>query len=221
VARVERGGPADDALRPPALVRVGEAAWLLDLGAGERVLAAYEALVRAGEPALRDVVPGAKTLLFVLDEGASGPDAARRIGDLAAAAAERGARLAPGREHEIAVRDHGEDLAHVAAHAGLPPGDVVERHARALYRVAFVGFQPGFAYLAGLPAELRVARRATPRPRVPPGSVAIGGEWTGVYPLATPGGWNLIGRTDVGLFSAEAPEPALLQPGDAVRFVAR
>ena len=120
--------------------------------------------------------------------------------------------------HEIVVRYDGADLAEIAAHAGLSPAEVVERHAAATYRVAFVGFQPGFAYLDGLPAELHTPRRATPRPRVPAGTLAIGGEWTGVYPLATPGGWNLLGTTDALLFDPRRDPLALLQPGDTVRF---
>ncbi len=123
--------------------------------------------------------------------------------------------------HEVPVRYEGEDLADVARHTGLTPAEVVERHAAASYRVAFVGFQPGFAYLAGLPPELHVPRRASPRVRIPRGSVAIGGEWTGIYPLATPGGWNLIGSTDLELLAPDREEPALLQPGDEVRFVPR
>ncbi len=112
------------------------------------------------------------------------------------------------------------DLPAVAAHTGLAPGEVVRRHSEPDYRVQCVGFTPGFPYLAGLPAELSMPRRATPRKQVPAGSVAIGGSQTGIYPFASPGGWNIIGRTPLQLFSAERPQPALLRAGDRVRFIA-
>jgi inhibitor of KinA len=113
----------------------------------------------------------------------------------------------------------GPDLAAVAETRGLSPADVIELHASATYRVLFLGFAPGFAYLGGLPAALSTARRASPRERVPAGSVGITGEQTAVYPLAMPGGWQLIGRTDARLFDPARAEPALLRPGAAVRFV--
>ena len=123
----------------------------------------------------------------------------------------------------IAVRyggADGPDLDEVAALHGLRPSDVVDLHAGATYRVFFLGFAPGFAYLGPLPAELVTPRRATPRERVPAGSVAIAGEQTGVYPFETPGGWQLIGRTEERLWDLDPDRrsPALLQPGDSVRF---
>jgi inhibitor of KinA len=115
--------------------------------------------------------------------------------------------------------DFGPDLAEVAAQAGLDEDAAIALHSGARYRVHAVGFAPGFPYLAGLPEKLHIPRRATPRTRVPVGSVGIGGAQTGVYPLATPGGWQLIGRTPLRLFRPEnETEPALLQPGDRVRF---
>ncbi|MBA3416957.1 MAG: biotin carboxyl carrier domain-containing protein, partial [Chloroflexia bacterium] len=110
-------------------------------------------------------------------------------------------------------------LADVASHAGLSVDEVVARHAAARYRVACVGFCPGFAFLLGLPPELETPRHRTPRTRVPVGSVAIGGAQTGVYPLETPGGWNLIGRTNVALFDPSRSDPFYLRPSDEVRFV--
>jgi len=123
---------------------------------------------------------------------------------------------------EIPVRyggDDGPDLDAVAGHCGLRPEDVIELHAGARYEVLFLGFAPGFAYLGGLPVALSTPRRASPRERVPAGSVAIAGEQSAVYPQAMPGGWNLIGRTDTVLFDPARTEPALLSPGAAVRFV--
>jgi KipI family sensor histidine kinase inhibitor len=101
----------------------------------------------------------------------------------------------------------------------VPVGEVIARHLATEFRVAFCGFAPGFGYLTGLPAELAVPRLATPRPRVPAGSVGLAGAYTGIYPSASPGGWLLIGRTDVVLFDVAADPPALLGPGARVRFV--
>lgn len=113
----------------------------------------------------------------------------------------------------------GPDLALVARHANLSEKQVVELHASVDYVVWFLGFQPGFPYLGGLPDVLATPRRAEPRLSVPAGSVGIGGVQTGIYPLQTPGGWNLIGRTDVPLFNPSLPEPVLLRPGDTLRFI--
>jgi KipI family sensor histidine kinase inhibitor len=114
--------------------------------------------------------------------------------------------------------EHGPDLAVVAARARKSAEEVIAQHAGAEYVVQAIGFAPGFPYLGGLPAELATPRRDTPRARVPPGSVGIGGTQTGIYPLETPGGWNLIGRTPLDLFDATKAEPALLQAGDRVEF---
>ena len=122
---------------------------------------------------------------------------------------------------EIPVRYGGEfgpDIADVAAHANLSIANVIARHADAVYTVAMLGFMPGFAYLRGLPAELAIPRRATPRTHVPAGSVAIGGAQTGIYPRELPGGWQIIGRTALNLFDAARDEPALLRAGQRVRF---
>lgn len=204
------------------MIRVGESAWLLELARTAEVLAARSAVEQLADPTIVDVVPGATTLLVVADPAAL-PDPRRFEAIERDARAGRAwtADTGPERVHEIPVRYDGDDLAELAARAACAPADFAARHATITYRVAFVGFQPGFAYLGGLPQELHAPRRATPRPRVPAGSVAIGGEWTGVYPLATPGGWNLIGTTDALLFDARRDAPALLQPGDGVRFVPR
>jgi inhibitor of KinA len=128
----------------------------------------------------------------------------------------------PGRTVELPTRyggDAGPDLAEVAERAGLTAADVVDLHASVPYRVYMLGFAPGFAYLGRVPAPITVPRRAVPRPRVPAGSVGIAGEQTGVYPFASPGGWQLIGRTDAVLWDVDRHLPALLQAGDTVRFV--
>lgn len=122
---------------------------------------------------------------------------------------------------EIPVCYEGEcapDLGEVARQSGLSAEEVVRRHSSADYRVHCIGFVPGFPFLGGLPAELAAPRRATPRKAVPAGSVGIGGAQTGIYPVTSPGGWNLIGRTPLRLFDAQRHPPALLAPGDRVQF---
>jgi KipI family sensor histidine kinase inhibitor len=113
----------------------------------------------------------------------------------------------------------GPDLGEVARHAGLSEKQVVELHSANDYVVWFLGFQPGFPYLGGLPEQLGTPRRAEPRLQVPAGSVGIGGAQTGIYPLVSPGGWQLIGHTSLPLFDSRRDEPVLLRPGDTVRFV--
>lgn len=113
----------------------------------------------------------------------------------------------------------GPDLQVVADHAAMTPKQVVELHSSTDYMVYFIGFQPGFPYLGGLDSRLHTPRRAEPRVSVPAGSVGIGGSQTGVYPLASPGGWQLLGQTPVALFNPRQQPPTLLRPGDSVRFV--
>jgi len=115
--------------------------------------------------------------------------------------------------------EHGPDLGDVARHCGLEPERVVELHAAAEYLVYFVGFSTCFPYLGGLPPELATPRLSAPRKHVPVGSVAIGGSQAGIYPLASPGGWRLIGRTPLRLFDPQGSPPPLLRMGDHVRFV--
>lgn len=166
-----------------------------------------------------DVVPGMNNLTLLFDRDAD-PDALAHNLRLAWASGET--RETGGRLIEIPVRyggDHGPDLPSVAAHTGLSIDEVVRRHSEAKYVVYFLGFQPGFAYMGGLPAALATPRRAEPRLSVPAGSVGIGGEQTGIYPAAAPGGWQLIGRADVALFDPARDKPSLLAPGDTVRFL--
>jgi inhibitor of KinA len=110
------------------------------------------------------------------------------------------------------------DIDDVARRAAISPGEVVHLHSAAEYRVACIGFVPGFPFLAGLPNELATPRRDVPRKQIPPGSVGIGGAQTGIYPLCSPGGWNLIGRTPLRLFDPQKNPPTLLRAGDRVRF---
>jgi KipI family sensor histidine kinase inhibitor len=199
-----------------ALLRVLDDPDLSRANAG--ALALHRALRDRGFPEVEDLVPGARSLLVVLVEGAEPSSALVRALD----ADPPPPPAAPVRTREIPVRyggDDGPDLVDVARRVGLAEDEVVRRHREALYIVAFLGFAPGFAYLLGLPGELAVPRLEAPRTRVPAGSVGIGGRWTGVYPRATPGGWRLIGRTETVVFDPDRDPPALLAPGDRVRFV--
>lgn len=175
-------------------------------------------------PALGRCVPAYASLLVPFDAGAvSAHDAAQYIealiDELDLDASEPAASH---RTVEIPVRyggDHGPDLADVAERTGLTPGQVIETHASVDYTCFFLGFAPGFGYLGVLPPELDLPRRSEPRTRVPAGSVAIAGRQTAVYPSATPGGWHLIGCTEVVLWEVRRDPPALLAAGDLVRFV--
>jgi inhibitor of KinA len=135
-------------------------------------------------------------------------------------AARRPPLAEPGRLHRIPVVYDGPDLDDVAAALGISPARVVELHTRPIYRVFLVGFVPGWAYLGPLPEELALPRRDVPRTLVPAGSVAIAGRQSGIYPLAVPGGWHLIGRTPVKLFLPDSDPPCLFRAGDRVKFFA-
>src|SRR6267143_1126403 len=126
----------------------------------------------------------------------------------------------PGRLHRIPVVYDGPDLEAVAAILGLTPAQIAEIHSKPIYRVFLVGFVPGWAYLGPLPQELELPRRHVPRTQVPAGSVAIAGRQSGIYPLPTPGGWHLIGRTSVKLFLPDRDPPCLFRAGDRVKFFA-
>lgn len=202
----------------PRIRRYGESALLLDLGPdappGETLR--WDAAIRAAAPpGLDETVPAAGTVLVRLRAGADVEALATRLRALSPAP------LAPsdGPLVEVPVRYDGPDLAEVADLTGLSQAEVVERHLAAAYRVLFCGFSPGFGYLGGLDPALRAPRLSTPRTRVPAGSVAIAGDWAAVYPQASPGGWRLLGHTDVRLWDLDRDPPALLAPGTRVRFV--
>lgn len=120
---------------------------------------------------------------------------------------------------EIPVVYDGEDLAYVASYNKLSTAEVIQIHTEATYRVYMMGFLPGFAYLGGMDERIATPRKASPRAKVPAGSVGIAGKQTGIYPLESPGGWQLIGHTDIPLFTLGSSEPTLLKAGDLVRFV--
>ena len=198
--------------------RYGEHAALLDCDSPDQLNAARATLAAAALGGVTELVPGARTLLVVADPGSTALDDARTLlasADLAHPPSDTS------REVTLDVRYDGEDLALVAEDAGIPVDEVITLHTGATYTVAFTGFAPGFGYLTGLPEPLRQSRLDTPRTRVPAGSVAIAGEFTGVYPRSSPGGWRLLGHTDAVLFDSRAERPALLAPGDRVRFRSR
>lgn len=195
------------------LRQVGERGLLacLDGNASAQRLARH-ARDRLG-PELQEIVPGHETVLLVGRDAR--PDPAGLDGWERAPG--------PGRDGqeplEVAVAYDGEDLDGVAADCGCSPEELVRRHLGARYTVAFLGFAPGFAYLIGGDERLRPARLESPRERVPAGAVALAGEYSAVYPRASPGGWRLIGHTELAMFDAGRDPPALATPGREVRFV--
>ena len=168
---------------------------------------------------LVELVPGYATLTVHFDLLAT---SFRKLAEdltVLAAGPSQSATRSSNRLIDIGVRYDGPDLADVAIAAGLSTTEVVNRHSALEYRVALLGFVPGFAYLGPIDPALVLPRRASPRARVPAGSVAIAGAQTGIYPADTPGGWHLIGRTAAVLFDPARNPPALLAVGDRVRFV--
>lgn len=172
--------------------------------------------------AIVETVPTYCALLVIFEPHRISADRLRDILVALARAIPDAPAAEAGRTVTVPVRYGGEDgpdLAAVAAHTGLTPEQIIRRHAGATYTVAMLGFAPGFAYLLGLPPELAAPRLPTPRLHVPPGSVGIAGEQTGVYTIGTPGGWCIIGRTPLPLFDPAEVEPFRLSTGDRVRFV--
>jgi KipI family sensor histidine kinase inhibitor len=200
----------------------GDSALLVEVAAGsahaelDSVLGMYRALDRTRPAGVVDLVPAARTVAVLLDSRVLPPAVAR--GWIERTVPEPPAALTPD-VVELAVRYDGEDLGEVAALLDITPREVVERHTASRWRVAFGGFAPGFAYLVTDHDGLRVPRRATPRTSVPAGSVGLAGEFSGVYPRSSPGGWQLIGSTEATLWDVRADPPALLRPGVEVRFV--
>lgn len=228
------------AMRP-----MGEAAVLLEFPDAEATLGAYlglraardEAVVRdvlhrapmphdGAARAVSDIVPAARTVLVAFDRGAAtaasagawvrevvSRDGSRDTGSEVVADAVAAPVV------ELAVRYDGDDLDDVAEMRGLAREELIALHTATIWTAAFVGFTPGFAYLDGGDDRLDVPRRASPRPIVPAGSVALAAGYCGVYPRESPGGWQLIGSTDAALWDSARPEPALLGPGTRVRFI--
>lgn len=190
---------------------MGPHALLAEVGDARSALALALWARTAGLGAV-EVVPAAATVLF---DGVDDPDRLR--GSLAGWSGE--APEVSRDPVQVPVTYDGDDLAFVAELWGTDVAGVVARHTATGFVSSFCGFAPGFAYLTGLDEAWAVPRLDTPRPRVPAGAVALAGPWCGVYPTASPGGWRVIGRTDLALWDASRPDPALLAPGTPVRFV--
>ncbi|TFV64832.1 UNVERIFIED_ORG: allophanate hydrolase subunit 1 [Bacillus sp. AZ43] len=198
------------------LLPSGRAAVLVELDELDEVLGLYAALSDEPPPGVLDIVPAARTVLLVLDPARTTPDA---VGEAVRRTTPRPPARGTGDVVELPVRYDGEDLAELAGLLGTSPEELVRRHTGAEWTVAFCGFAPGFGYLVQPGGAWDVPRRETPRTRVPPGAVAVAGEFSGVYPRESPGGWQLIGRTDVAVFDLDRDPAALLRPGVRVRFV--
>jgi KipI family sensor histidine kinase inhibitor len=212
------------------LLRYGASGLLVELPSSAGVTAAYRKLSAARAdgrlPGIVELVPAARTVLIEAGAGAGVPaDLVRELiaEDVAGEPGEPGdgADPDPGeRRAEVVIPVHydGADLELVARTAELSVPEVIELHSAAEYTVAFCGFSPGFGYLTGLPGPLLQSRLDDARPSVPAGSVAMAGEFTGVYPRSSPGGWRLLGHTDEVMFDPGADPPARLSPGDRVHF---
>jgi KipI family sensor histidine kinase inhibitor len=211
--------------RSPARVRIhplGDTALLAELGTrldtalNTRAIALASALQRRRD--VRQAVAGYASVTVHFDPDQITHDALgvaiKRL------ATKRPPMAEPGRLHRIPITYDGPDMEWVAGELGLSPLKIAEIHQRPIYRVFLVGFVPGWAYLGPLPEELELPRRHVPRTQVPAGSVAIAGRQTGIYPLPSPGGWHLIGRTSVKLFLPDSDPPCLFRAGDRVKFFA-
>lgn len=195
----------------------GDHALLLELASTDEALDWSDALQDADLPGVLDVVGASRTVLLVLSEHRHQAAVRARLKEFDV---DRSSR--PGQRADITVTIDvvydGQDLDEVARLTGLSPEQVVAAHTAGPMRVGFGGFAPGFAYLVGGDERLHVPRRHEPRTRVPAGSVGLAGEFSGVYPRDTPGGWQLIGRTDAVLWDVDRDPPALLVPGSWVQF---
>ncbi len=200
------------------LLTCGDTALLVELADLEAVLALHAGLLAEPPLGVVDVVPAARTLLVRIDPTRTSVRALGRA--LLEVRPRRPVRPDAAGLLEVPVRYDGPDLGEVARLTGLAEQEVVAAHTGQTWTVAFSGFAPGFGYLVGEDDRLHVPRRADPRTRVPAGAVGLAGEFTGVYPRESPGGWQLLGRTDLVMWDLGREPPALLSPGLRVHFVA-
>ena len=198
------------------LLPSGTTALLAELDDLEQVQGLYDALTADPPAGVVDVVPAARTVLVVVDPSATTLDA---LAQALRRTTPRSGQRGHGDLVEVPVVYDGEDLADAADLLGWDPAELVRRHTSAQWSVAFCGFAPGFGYLVSPDWPVEVPRRASPRTKVPPGSVALAGEFSGVYPRESPGGWQLVGRTPLAVFDLSRDPAALLRPGVRVRFV--
>ncbi|OBF89311.1 allophanate hydrolase [Mycobacterium sp. 852002-51152_SCH6134967] len=217
-AEMERDVPGAGAM---PIRDYGDRALLLEFGTTAEVLAWNEAIRRADLPGVLDIVPAARTVLVKLAEPGYQAPTRQRLGGLRIDADPEAELTPPAGGHAdltIDVVYDGPDLDEVARLTGLTRDDVVAAHTGSMWRVAFGGFAPGFAYLVGGDRRLEVPRRSEPRTKVPAGAVGLAGEFSGVYPRESPGGWQLIGRTSAVLWDINRDNPALLTSGMWVQF---
>lgn len=210
-----------DTTTPGALGTVrdyGDQALLLEFDSTADVLAWADTVTRAGLPGVLDIVPASRTVLLKLAGPRYLAPTRQRLSTLTPENVAGTAVTADQPDVVLEVSYDGADLDAVARLTGLSVGEVIAAHTGALWRVGFGGFAPGFAYLVGGDPRLQVPRRDEPRTRVPAGSVGLAGEFSGVYPRESPGGWQLIGHTDAVLFDVTRAKPALLTPGMTVAF---
>lgn len=194
----------------------GTASLLLEFGDLDEVLGMYAALVQDPPAGVLDIVPAALTVLLVTDPSATSLTKVRRA---VQQLTPQDDRRAVGELVEIPVTYDGEDLEDAAKLLGFDVPELIRRHTAEEWIVAFCGFAPGFGYLTSDTEKWDVPRRSSPRTKVPTGSVALAGRFTGVYPRESPGGWQLIGRTDLAMFDLKREPAALLRPGNRGRFV--
>jgi KipI family sensor histidine kinase inhibitor len=195
----------------------GDQALLLEFDSTTDVLAWTAALREAALPGVLDIVPASRTVLLKLVGPRQQRTVRRRLRSLRVAP-ELVATAPPEEPMTIDVVYDGADLAEVADRTGLSTAQVINAHTATPWQVGFGGFAPGFAYLIGGDPRLAVPRRSEPRSSVPAGAVGLAGEFTGIYPRRSPGGWQLIGHTDAVLWDIDRPNPALLTPGMWVQF---
>ena len=215
-------------LDAPIFRSMGDRSFLVELGetispeVNGRVQQFMRLIEQARLPGIRELAPGYRSLLVVFDPLTIGPDDLKeRIAEIEALPAAGG--LPPAKLLTVPVfygGEYGPDLESVAGHLGVSSEEVIRLHAGTIYRVYMIGFTPGYPYLGELPEALAVPRRGTPRTRVPKGSVGIAQRQTGIYPVESPGGWQIIGWTPIELFDPNRPLPSLLEMGDRVKFEA-
>jgi KipI family sensor histidine kinase inhibitor len=209
-------------MRPGTVVDYGDRALLLEFANTAEVLA-WAAVIRdAGLNGVVDIVPASRTVLVTLAAPRHQEAVRQRLGALRVdpVAAQDSTRRRRKPDATLDVVYDGDDLDDVAELTGLTRDEVVRAHTESVFRVGFAGFAPGFAYLVDGDPRLHVPRRSEPRTKVPAGSVGLAGEFCGVYPRETPGGWQLIGHTDAVLWDVHRDDPALLVPGMWVQFKA-
>ncbi len=202
---------------PLAIHRAGDRALLLDLESTDAVMAWHSALSTNPLPGQIEAVAAAATVLISFSTPSAARSATRELAFMQVSDANTDA----GQQITIDVSYDGEDLDELAAHLGISTDALIERHTNEIWRAAFTGFAPGFVYCDAPEGDWNVPRRSTPRTRVPAGSVAVAGAFSAVYPTASPGGWQLLGRTEAVLFDVERTPPALIAPGETVQYRAQ